>query len=65
MTDSFYDEIKTLPLEEGSGEKMAGFNNSSSGRRKLKKRKRSIEVNEDTNMHGCGTIGSSLVGRGN
>ena len=37
MTDSFYDEIKTLPMEEDFGEKMSGFNNS--GGRKFKKRK--------------------------
>ncbi|CBI19287.3 hypothetical protein VitviT2T_027340 [Vitis vinifera] len=40
LTDSFYDEIKTLPLEEDFGEKTTGFNNSSSGGRKFKKRKR-------------------------
>nr|CAN69547.1 hypothetical protein VITISV_005614 [Vitis vinifera] len=37
LTDSFYDEIKTLPMEEDFGEKMSGFNNS--GGRKFKKRK--------------------------
>lgn len=39
LTDSFYDEIKALPLEEDFGEKMASFNNSSSGGKKFKKRK--------------------------
>lgn len=36
LTDSLYDEIKSLPLEEDFGEETTGFN---SGSRKLKKRK--------------------------
>lgn len=41
LTDSFYDEIKTLPLEDDGGEKMSGFSGGgSSGIRKFKKHKR-------------------------
>ncbi|KAF8024735.1 hypothetical protein BT93_F1803 [Corymbia citriodora subsp. variegata] len=39
LSDSFYDEIKTLPLED-DGEKMSGFGGGSSRMRKFTKRKR-------------------------
>ncbi|KAK6912269.1 Sas10/Utp3/C1D [Dillenia turbinata] len=40
ITDSFYDEIRTLPLEEDAGELKAGFpNGGSSGPRHHKKRR--------------------------
>ncbi|XVF58484.1 hypothetical protein PTKIN_Ptkin07bG0069800 [Pterospermum kingtungense] len=39
LTDSFYDEIKTLPLGD-TGEQPAAFTNGNSGMGKLKKRKR-------------------------
>ncbi|XP_048129865.1 neuroguidin [Rhodamnia argentea] len=40
LTDSFYDEIKTLPLEDDVAEKTSGFGGDSSRKRKFKKRKR-------------------------
>ncbi|XP_059635161.1 uncharacterized protein LOC132277336 isoform X2 [Cornus florida] len=40
LTDSFYDEIKTLPLEDNVDEATTGFNDGGSGERELKKRKR-------------------------
>lgn len=40
LTDGFYDEIKSLPLEENDGEQMAGFRNGSGRVKKFKKRKR-------------------------
>lgn len=40
LTDSFYDEIKTLPLEDDVGEKTSRFGGDGSGKRKFKKRKR-------------------------
>ncbi|XP_022133802.1 neuroguidin [Momordica charantia] len=39
ITDSFYDEIKTLPMEGADRELPTGFGRSSSGMRKHKKRK--------------------------
>lgn len=39
LTDGFYDEIKSLPLEENDGEQMAGFDNVNGRERKFKKRK--------------------------
>ncbi|XP_057977528.1 uncharacterized protein LOC131164401 isoform X2 [Malania oleifera] len=38
LAENFYDEIRTLPIEEDSGQ-MTNFDNGSSGRRKFKKRK--------------------------
>ncbi|KAA8528374.1 hypothetical protein F0562_035729 [Nyssa sinensis] len=40
LADSFYDEIKTLPLEDNVTEQTTGFDNSYVGERKLKKHKR-------------------------
>lgn len=40
LADGFYDEIKSLPLEENDGEEMAAFDNGGSRDRKFKKRKR-------------------------
>ncbi|THG07275.1 hypothetical protein TEA_001865 [Camellia sinensis var. sinensis] len=39
LTDSFYDEIKSLPLEDNVGEEMTGFGNNNSGERRPMKRK--------------------------
>ncbi|CAK9186575.1 unnamed protein product [Ilex paraguariensis] len=39
LTESFYDEIKTLPLEDSTGEQITGLNNANGGVTKLKKRK--------------------------
>ncbi|KAI4339634.1 hypothetical protein MLD38_024552 [Melastoma candidum] len=39
LIDSFYDEIKTLPLADDVDDKMTGFD-SNSGMRKMKRRKR-------------------------
>ncbi|KAI3459512.1 hypothetical protein Pfo_016175 [Paulownia fortunei] len=40
LTESFYDEIKTLPMEGSIREQSTSFSNASSGDRKFKKRKR-------------------------
>ncbi|XVE95163.1 hypothetical protein REPUB_Repub02eG0072700 [Reevesia pubescens] len=40
LTDSFYDEIKSLPLGGDAGEQPTSFSNVNSGMGKLKKRKR-------------------------
>lgn len=40
LTESFYDEIKTLPFEDKSGEQITGSSNGSSRYGRLKKRKR-------------------------
>ncbi|XP_058081190.1 uncharacterized protein LOC131229297 [Magnolia sinica] len=40
LTDGFFDEIKTLPLEENGTEPTSGFPNTSRERRKSNKRKR-------------------------
>ncbi|XAR48484.1 hypothetical protein NMG60_11031313 [Bertholletia excelsa] len=40
LTESFYDEIRSLPLENNDGGHMTGFGGGSNGERKLKKRKR-------------------------
>ncbi|KAK6277720.1 hypothetical protein POUND7_018043 [Theobroma cacao] len=40
LTDSFYDEIKTLPLGDVAGDQPTSFSNSNGGMWKLKKRKR-------------------------
>ncbi|XP_022766427.1 neuroguidin [Durio zibethinus] len=40
LTDSFYDEIKTLPLGGDTNEQPTDFSNGNGGMRKLKKRKR-------------------------
>ncbi|KAF3447268.1 hypothetical protein FNV43_RR12448 [Rhamnella rubrinervis] len=39
LTDSFYDEIKSLPLEDETGEQMAGFSKGHGGMGRHKKRK--------------------------
>ncbi|CAL5385744.1 unnamed protein product [Camellia sinensis] len=39
LTDSFYDEIKSLPLEDNVGEEMTGFGNDNSGERRPMKRR--------------------------
>ncbi|KAJ9166453.1 hypothetical protein P3X46_021205 [Hevea brasiliensis] len=40
LTDGFFDEIKTLPLEGDTGDQTKNFNNGSSATGRLKKRKR-------------------------
>ncbi|KAM7493489.1 hypothetical protein LguiB_028098 [Lonicera macranthoides] len=40
LTDSFFDEIKTLPMEDTKGGAMTGFENGGGGDRKFKKHKR-------------------------
>ncbi|KAG8373171.1 hypothetical protein BUALT_Bualt12G0143300 [Buddleja alternifolia] len=40
LTESFFDEIKTLPIEGSAAEQSTSFNSASSGDRKFKKRKR-------------------------
>ncbi|KAF5955462.1 hypothetical protein HYC85_008318 [Camellia sinensis] len=44
LTDSFYDEIKSLPLEDNVGEQMTGFGNDNSGERRPMKRKFRFEL---------------------
>ncbi|XP_057783503.1 uncharacterized protein LOC131001203 isoform X2 [Salvia miltiorrhiza] len=40
LTESFYDEIKTLPLDGSAPEEITSFNNVGNGDRKFKRRKR-------------------------
>lgn len=40
LTESFYDEIKTLPLDGGAPEETTSFKNADSGAKKFNKRKR-------------------------
>lgn len=37
LTDSFYDEIKSLPLEDNASEQMTSFGNHSGGERRHRK----------------------------
>lgn len=39
LTESFYDEIKTLPLDGSAPEEITSFNNADSGAKKFNKRK--------------------------
>lgn len=39
LTESFYDEIKSLPFEDNTGEQVMGSNNGSSRNGRLKRRK--------------------------
>lgn len=39
LTESFFDEIKTLPVEDGAPEQFAGFDKVRNGERRHKKQK--------------------------
>lgn len=52
LTESFFDEIKTIPFEDNDGEKLKGSNDGSSRNGRMKKRK---ACTFDASKIKCGT----------